>query len=69
VYERAEVPTSARGQLEDWLLMGLLLVPGVCLAIIGLVVVESAALVILGIGVLIAPALISFLLDQSDGWW
>jgi hypothetical protein len=70
VFERAETRSSARGELDDWLSMGLLLVPGVVLVIVGLVVVESAALVIVGVGVLIAPALINFLLDESDGtWW
>jgi hypothetical protein len=61
---------SARGELEDWLSMALLFVPGVCLVIVGLIVVESAALVILGVAVLVAPALIKFLLAESDGtWW
>jgi hypothetical protein len=70
VFERAETRSSARGELEDWLSMGLMLVPGVALLIVGLIVVESAALVILGVAVLIAPALITFLLDESDGtWW
>lgn len=61
---------SARGELEDWLWTALLFVPGVCLVIVGLVVVESVALVVLGVAILLAPALISFLLDGTDGtWW
>jgi hypothetical protein len=56
--------------LREWLWTALLFVPGVCLAIVGLVVVESVALVVLGVAILLAPALISFLLDGTDGtWW
>ena len=50
--------------------MAVWFVPGLAVVLVGLVFVDSMALVILGVVVLIAPAVIWFLLEESDGsWW
>ena len=70
VFARDETPSAARGGLDDWLSMAVWFVPGLAVVLVGLVFVDSMALVILGVGVLIAPAVIWFLLEESDGsWW
>jgi hypothetical protein len=70
VFEHTETRSSARGELEDWLLMAVWFVPGLAVLLIGLVLVESMALVAVGAAVLLAPAVIWFLFEGSDGsWW
>jgi len=70
VFARIETRSSARGELEDWLLMAIWFVPGLAVLVIGLVLVESMALVLFGAAVLLAPAVIWFLFEGSDGsWW
>src|SRR3954471_23729636 len=70
VFARTETRSSARGELEDWLLMAVWFVPGLAVLLIGLVLVESMALVVFGAAVLLAPAVIWFLFEGSDGsWW
>jgi len=70
VFEHTETRSSARGGLEDWLLMAVWFVPGLAVLLIGLVLVESMALVVFGVAVLLAPAVIWFLFEGSDGsWW
>jgi hypothetical protein len=70
VFEHTEAPSSARGELEDWLLMAVWFAPGLAVLLIGLVLVESMALVAVGAAALLAPAVIWFLFEGSDGsWW
>jgi len=69
VFARDETRSTGRGGLDDWLSMAVWFVPGLALVLVALVFVESMALVILGVGVLIAPAVIWFLLEESDGSW
>jgi hypothetical protein len=70
VFARDETQSIARGGLDDRLTMAVWFAPGLAVVLVGLVSVDSIALVLLGVVVLIAPAVIWFLLEESDGsWW